>query len=236
MNAIVKSCLTDLSHLLFPHHCEGCGSDSLNEKEILCARCVDGLPATGFFEATNNPVEKIFYGRTRINNAAAAYYFTKDSLLQHLMIRLKYRNDKNAGLYLGKLMGYILQQAERFTTVDSLIPLPLNEKKEQSRGYNQAALICDGISSVWQKPVFPHAMVRSRFTETQTKQGRVSRWQNMEGVFSINPDPAAGLNLENRHILLVDDVITTGATLEACASAILEAGASVSIATVAFTI
>jgi ComF family protein len=175
----------------------------------------------------------LFYGRGDIRHAGAAYYFTKDSLLQHLLIQLKYKGNKEAGYFLGRMMGLALQRSELFSTVDVLVPLPLNPKKEQMRGYNQAALICDGIRDVWNRPVLPYAITRTRFTETQTQQNRVSRWQNMQGVFAVT-DPAA---LLNKHILLVDDVITTGATLEACSSSLLALdGVRVSVAAAAYTV
>lgn len=228
-----KKYFNSLLHLFYPHNCEGCGSDILYDNQFLCARCMHHLPETGFFLKPFNPVEKLFYGRSDIRNAAAAFYFTKDSLLQHLLIQLKYKSNKEAGYFLGRMMGRACMQSGRFMDIDALVPLPLNHKKEQIRGYNQAALICQGMNEVWQKPVYQNAVTRTRFTETQTKQNRVSRWQNMEGVFAIIHPP----DLENRHILLVDDVITTGATLEACGSSILGVNGTVlSIAAAAYTI
>ncbi len=166
-------------------------------------------------------------------HAGAAYYFTKNSLLQHLLVQLKYRSNKEAGYFLGRMMGHSLIASERFAGVDVLVPLPLNEKKQSMRGYNQAELICMGISEVWKKPVAKNAVSRTRFTETQTKQNRISRWQNMDGVFAVTDATA----LENRHVLLVDDVITTGATLEACGSVILDLpGTTLSIAAAGYTI
>ena len=228
-----KIYINNLLHLFYPHNCEGCGSDVLYDNQFLCARCMQRLPETHFFSKAANPIEKLFYGRSNICYAGAAYYFTKDSLLQHLLIQLKYRGNKEAGYFLGRMMGNAMMQSKRFDTVDALVALPLNPKKEFMRGYNQAALICYGISEVWHKPVLKNALTRIRFTETQTRQNRVSRWQNMEGGFEVT-EPAG---LKNKHILLVDDVITTGATLEACGSAILEIeGALLSIAAVAYTI
>jgi ComF family protein len=228
-----KKYLRNLLHLFYPHNCEGCGSDVLYDTQFLCTRCMHRLPETGFFFKPSNPVEKLFYGRSDIRQAGAAYYFTKDSLLQHLLIQLKYKGNKEAGYFLGRMMGYAFIKSERFTGIDMLVPLPLNHKKEQMRGYNQAALICEGIQEVWHKPVLKEAVTRTHFTETQTKQDRISRWQNMEGVFAIT-QPAA---LQNKHVLLIDDVITTGATLEACGSSILDVNGTVlSIAAAAYTV
>lgn len=228
----VKSYLKKVSHLLYPHNCEGCGTDVLNEDAVLCTKCLFELPETNFCNTQNNPVEKTFYGRLNIENAAAAYYFTRDSLLQHLMIELKYRNNKEVGFYLGKQLGYQLQQANRFKEVDVLIPLPLNPKKEIKRGYNQAAIICEGIALVWQKTILKDVVIRTQFTETQTQQDRIHRWQNMQNVFAVSDKKA----IAGKHILLVDDVVTTGATLEACGNAILKIeNTKLSIATVAWT-
>jgi ComF family protein len=233
MFSTIKSYLNDFSHLFFPHNCLGCGTDVLHNDELLCTKCSFDLPETNFTETPNNPIEKIFYGRTDINAATAAYYFTKDSVIQQLLIQLKYKSNKEAGIFLGKKLGEQLNVAERFKDVDILIPLPLNRKKENIRGYNQAAIICDGIAEVFNRPIIKNAVIRNQFTETQTHQDRVHRWQNMQEVFSVRHKKI----LENKHVLLVDDVITTGATLEACATAILKiSGTKISIATVAYTI
>ncbi len=175
----------------------------------------------------------MFYGRAAVTHAGAAFYFTKHALLQHILMQLKYKSNRDAGYFLGRLMGERLRMSGRFDEVSLVVPLPLNPKKEFTRGYNQATLLCEGISEVWKRPVVTDAITRVRYTETQTKQNRVSRWQNMEGVFEVTD----AIALQNRHILLVDDVITTGATLEACAAVILEtAGATLSIASAAYTV
>lgn len=233
MKQLLRHSLADFLHLFYPHHCEGCGTDVLYDQQFLCARCLSRLPVTGFFGVRNNPVEKIFYGRVGLQAAGAAYYFTKQSLLQHILVQLKYKGNREAGFFLGRKMGYILQTCEAFADVDALLPLPLHAKKEFTRGYNQAAVICEGIASVWRKPVWNTAIERASFTETQTRQNRISRWQNMEQVFAVTDMKL----LEGKHLLLIDDVVTTGATLEACGQAILSApGTRLSIATVAYTL
>jgi ComF family protein len=229
----LKPYVNAFSHLLYPHNCEGCGTDILNDDVYLCAKCYYDLPKTGFIDAADNPVEKSFYGRLTLKQAAAGYYFTKDSLLQHLIGQVKYHLHRDLGIYLGKIIGYQLKKSARFTDVELLVPLPLNAKKEAKRGYNQATLICEGIAQVWQKPIVSDAVVRTVFTQSQTNKTRVARWQNMEGVFAI----ANANQLQGKHILLVDDITTTGATLEACGSEILQvANTKLSILTVAFTI
>jgi ComF family protein len=146
---------------------------------------------------------------------------------------LKYRGSKEIGFYLGKLLGNFLINSSRFSNVDVLVPLPLNQRREKKRGYNQATALCNGIASVWNKPVIDKNVIRKVYTETQTHKGRISRWENMDGIFAVK-NPA---KLENKHILLIDDVVTTGATLEACGSEILKInGTTLSIATLAYTI
>ncbi|MEP7319653.1 MAG: phosphoribosyltransferase family protein [Panacibacter sp.] len=233
MIKIITSYLNDFTHLFFPHNCESCGTDILENETMLCAACLLKLPETGFINTTDNPVEKIFYGRIKVEAAGSAFYFNKDSLLQHLIVELKYRGNKNLGFYLGKLLGYKLAQSARFNTVDAIIPLPLNKRKEKKRGYNQAASIADGIAEVWQKTVLKNSVERMVFTETQTHKDRISRWQTMNDVFTATDIKS----IENKHILLIDDIVTTGATLEACGAKILEAsGTRLSIVTVAYTI
>ncbi len=227
------SYFNDFAHLFFPHNCLGCGTDTLENNAPLCAACFVQLPETGFFQQKDNPVKNIFYGRVNIQNAASAFYFAKDSLLQHLIVELKYHGNKDAGYYLGKLLGCRLQESEGFQEVEIIVPVPLNTKKEKMRGYNQAAAIADGIAEVWHRPVIKNALGRKIFTETQTQKDRISRWQNMQDVFTVMDENL----LKNKHILLVDDVVTTGATLEACGEAALGAeNTKLSIATVAYTV
>jgi len=195
-------------------------------------QCMQQLPATVFFEHEDNPTEKIFYGRMPVQSAAAAYFFTKESLIQKLVFELKYKNNKAAGIYLGVLTGHLLRSSPRFQHIDVLIPVPLHPSKKRKRGYNQAELICRGMASVIQKPILTNAVIRTQFTGTQTRQDRIHRWQNMENVFRVTDETA----ITGKHILLVDDVITTGATLEACGRAILQVNNSqLSIAAAAYT-
>ena len=132
-------------HLLFPHVCTGCGSDILNEQTMLCMRCIDAMPETNFEIHPNNPVEKIFWGRLPLASATAQFYFTKESLMQHLMHQFKYKGNKDLGLQLGRMMGEQIQKSGRFAA-DALIPLPLFPAKEKRRGYNQAMVLCEGIA------------------------------------------------------------------------------------------
>jgi ComF family protein len=215
-------------HYLFPHVCEGCGTDVLATEHFLCLKCLADLPKTEFQFYPNNPVEKIFWGRLPIASATAYCYFTKGSTMQHLMHQLKYKGNKEIGVYLGRLMGHALADANRFRYVDALVPLPLFSAKEKKRGYNQAAALCEGMAEAMNKPVWKDVVVRTVHTESQTKKNRTERWQNMEGRFElVKPE-----KIEGAHVLLVDDVVTTGATLESCGLALLQAqGTRLSLAT-----
>jgi ComF family protein len=204
-------------HLLFPHLCAGCGTDTITIEHYLCAQCVSALPQTAFEKHAHNPLEKIFWGRLPLVAATARYYFTKHSQLQELMHQFKYRERKELGFYLGRLLGSAIASTDRFNDVDVLVPLPLFVDKERQRGYNQSMVLCEGIADVWLRPILDNAVARIYATESQTKKNRVERWQNMQDRFQLL-DPAA---VANKHILLIDDVITTGATLEACGRVLL---------------
>jgi ComF family protein len=214
-------------HLLFPHICSGCGSDLLGKESLLCIRCLEAMPETNFELHAGNPVEKKFWGRLPLQTATAQYYFTRESLMQHLMHQFKYKRNKELGAQLGKMMGESLKRSGRFST-DVIIPLPLFAAKEKRRGFNQATILCEGIAESLGVPVLKDVVIRSHHTDTQTKKGRIERWQNMEGKFILNNTEA----IKNKNVLLVDDVVTTGATLEACGAALLQAeNVKLSIAT-----
>lgn len=222
----------NILHLLYPDICIGCGSDLKSGNNVMCADCIDQLPVTEFYRHESNPVEKIFRGRLPLVTASAHTYFTKDSVVQNLLHSLKYGNNKEAGRYMGRMLGKKLKTCAWNNDLSALIPLPLHFAKQKKRGYNQAALICDGISSEMDIPVLADIMVRRKNTATQTHKTRIERWNNMESKFEL-VKPAC---IMNKHILLVDDVITTGATLEACGSALLKTeGVRLSIAAFAYT-
>lgn len=221
-----------LLQLAFPQVCAGCGSDLLQVNQLLCLHCLEVLPATTFHLHNNNPVEKLFWGRMPVTYGTSQYYFTKESLVQRLMHQFKYKGNKDLGLFMGRMMGHQLKESNRFLEVDALVPLPLFPKKERKRGYNQATILCEGIAEVLQKPIIERAVIRTMHTESQTKKNRVQRWENMKDHFRLVNETA----LKDRHVLLVDDVITTGATLEACGQEILKAeGVRLSIATLCFS-
>jgi ComF family protein len=191
------------------------------------------MPVTSFEYFEANPIEKIFWGRVQIYSAAAHLYFTGGSQVQHSLHLLKYRGRKEIGIYFGRQMGESLKSSSRFDDCEMIIPLPLFVSREKKRGYNQASLIANGISQKLNIPVINDAVSRIKKTETQTSKSRIQRWQNMESTFRIR-DP---FKIAGKHILLVDDVVTTGASLEACARVLLTCpDVKVSIACLAHTV
>jgi ComF family protein len=180
--------------------------------------CINDLPHTNFAIHKNNPVEKKFWGRIALASATSEFYFSKGSIVQNMIHEFKYHGNKKAGHYFGNLMGKNLLNSNRFKNIDVIIPLPLFEKKEKMRGFNQAEILCNGIAEIINKPVIKKNVIRKVFTETQTKKHRIERWENVEGIFYVN-EPQS---LEGKNILLVDDVITTGATIDACGTEILK--------------
>lgn len=228
---LLRSILTDTLHLFYPHNCRGCGTDILQQPNLLCLKCINQLPYTSEANHAANHTENIFVGRLPVQAACCEFFFSKDSLIQRLIHQLKYKGDTEIGFYMGELMGKDLLAGGRFSNLDLLMPLPLHPNKERKRGYNQAAIICNGISSVMNVPVSTGNLVRRRFTETQTRKHRVDRWENVDGSFMINNESV----LRGKHILLVDDVITTGATLESCGQCIINIpAAKLSIAALAY--
>lgn len=228
----VKHIFNDILHLFYPHVCFGCGSDLLEERNLLCLKCILELPHTGFALHADNPVERYFWGRLPLIAAHSEFYFTKESIIQNLVHQFKYKGMTSIGFYLGNLTANSLMKSGRFKHIDALVPLPLFADKERRRGYNQAEIICRGMAISLKLPVITGNVTRNRFTETQTRKHRIQRWENVEGSFFVN-NPNA---LRGKHILLVDDVVTTGATLEACGQAILQVeGVKLSIATLALS-
>jgi ComF family protein len=222
-----------LLHLFFPFTCCGCGTDLLTENILFCIYCQAGMPLTRFEFFSANPIEKIFWGRTEIRAAAAHLYFTTGSAVQRSLHLLKYKGRKDIGIYFGQRMAVTLIQSRRFNDCEIIVPLPLFASREKKRGYNQSSMIAEGMSHQLKMPVVHDAVFRVKKTETQTHKSRIQRWKNMESTFEIrDPKKIAG-----KHILLVDDVVTTGASLEACAHALLTIpGVSISIACLAHTV
>jgi len=233
MIARLKNIFSTTLHLFYPHLCTGCGSDLLKEQNLLCIKCMHNLPHTNFAVFANNQIEKDFWGRIPLTAAYSQFYFSKEFLIQHLIHQLKYKGDTKIGFYLGEMMGKTLLNSNRFSTIDALIPLPLFADKEHKRGYNQATVICNGISAVMNIPVLNNAVIRQQATQTQTRKHRTERWENVKDSFKV----AKANEISGKHLLLVDDVVTTGATLEACGHVILQvANVKLSMATLAYAV
>jgi ComF family protein len=220
----------DLYALFFPRTCICCGKNLFDHEELVCLMCIYSLPKTNFHLSPDNPVSRLFWGRAWIENAASCYYFAKGGRVQQMIHHLKYKDNKEIGVFLGKTYGEELKKAAAFPGVESIIPVPLHPKRQRKRGYNQSEVFADGLSESLDIPVEPGILIRSVASQTQTRKSKFSRWQNVESIFVIKtPD-----KLENRHVLLVDDVITTGATLEACIHTLQTIpGVKVSVASIA---
>lgn len=223
--------LHDLAGLLLPRRCAGCDDVLRATEEAICAVCLEDLPRTRFTDAADNPVARIFWGRVELTGATALLHFDKRGLAQRLLHRLKYKGDRNVGRELGRLLGQELAAWERMPAVDVVLPVPLHPRKERERGFNQSALIAEGLREALGLADHGALLERVLHTASQTRKGRAERWVNVKEAFRVQ-DPS---RLRDRHVLLVDDVVTTGATLESCARALLQVpGTRVSVATVAF--
>ncbi|MDA3820514.1 MAG: phosphoribosyltransferase family protein [Candidatus Delongbacteria bacterium] len=207
----------DFWYLFYPKICDACGKSLMHQEAILCTECLVKLPRTSFHDDTDNELAQVFWGRVNIEQATALMHFVKGSLYRKLIHKLKYQNRPDIGEFLGRELGGELKQAKLFQNLDCIIPVPLHPDKQKIRGYNQAEMIAKGMSSVMDVPVSSNNLVRKVFTKTQTKKGRYDRWENVSRVFEVHkPDEFA-----NKYVLLVDDVITTGATIEACVQNLL---------------
>lgn len=220
----------DLVHLLFPKVCLGCGHLLKTSEEALCTNCRLQLPEM-HLNPNLNQLHKRFAGKVSIRYVSAYLQFAKGGIVQRLIHQIKYRGQKEAGTIVGRWFGNQLAQDEGIMAdVEVLIPVPLHRSRLKQRGYNQAAYIANGMAQSLQKEMDEKALVRKAFNSSQTQKNRVERWENVNTVFEVSTNA----NIRNKHVLLVDDVLTTGATLEACAVALLAAGCSrVSIAALA---
>lgn len=223
--------LDDLLELLYPSLCITC-SERLNSQETyLCMKCWMDLPVSRFHIEPDNKVAQLFWGRVKIEHATSYFQYRKGSRYQNLIHFIKYKGLKELGLETGKRFGDVLAESSTFSNISLLVPVPLHKKKQKRRGFNQSEWIAMGIASVLQKPIVPDNLFRQIFTPTQTRKNRFERWQNVDGIFGVkNPE-----EFEGKHILLIDDVVTTGSTLEACAWELLKIkDVKVSVATLAF--
>lgn len=221
--------LDEIFHLFFPKLCVACNRSLFKNEEFLCSLCIHDLPLTHYHLHKGNDLEKVFWGRIPIESAMAMVHFKKKGSIQHVLHEIKYKNNTSLALFLGKYYANILKQSG--LQFDGIMAIPLHKSKLKKRGYNQSELIGQGLASVLAIENWSSSIRRLKSTETQTKKSRTDRWENVKDVFEVT-NPAL---IENKHILLVDDVITTGATIEACAIPILATkGVKLSIASLAF--
>ncbi len=223
--------LKDFISLIFPKICVSCGKSLFKNEHSICTYCAYHLPKTNYHLDNENPVAKIFWGRANIFSAAAFYNFNKGGQVQHLIHQLKYKGRPEVGVAVGKLYGYELMQSDYFNTVTTIIPVPLHPKKQKKRGYNQSDCFAEGLSKSMNVEADFKTLYRESDSETQTRKSRFNRWQNVETIFQLRDLTT----LQGKHVLLVDDVITTGATFEACAQTLLQVpDIKISIAAIAY--
>lgn len=217
-------------NLLFPRLCLVCGKAISKNEKYICVSCLYYLPLTNLQCKRDNIITQMFWGRLQIEYATALFYYNKSNNYSLLLYSLKYSGMKDLAFYLGQILGTTLESSSLFSDIDVIIPVPLHPKKKKIRGYNQSEWIVYGIVSVFKREVSIDNLYRRTFTNTQTKKSRLERWENVSGKFALRDYNA----IKNKHILIVDDVITTGATIEACAEVLLRVeGVKISLATLA---
>lgn len=225
----LRAYFDDFTELFFPRICMVCSLSLLRNEELVCLHCLHDLPRTNFHLEERNPVAELFYGRVFVERATAFYAFSKGSRYQKLIHALKYKGMRDVGVLMGRHFAIDLLDSPHFASVDLICPVPLHPKKEKKRGYNQSEYIAKGMAERMGKPLSVGNLVRLVDTASQTRRGRYERWENVEGIFAVRDTEG----FAGKHILLVDDVVTTGSTLEACAATLLGSvpGIRVSIAT-----
>ncbi len=226
----MKNILDSLLYLLYPELCLVCGNSLIEGETVICGHCENSLPRTRFHDDSDNLVSQLFWGRVNLKAATSFLFFRRKGIVQQLMHQFKYKGEREVGRYLGKIFAQELADSANYSDVDCIVPVPLHPDKQRKRGYNQSEDIARGMAEVFQIPCKSNLIQRAVYTSSQTKKSRFNRWENVSSVFVV-PEPES-VHYEN--ILIVDDVVTTGATLEACAQKLLEStNSQVSIATLA---
>jgi len=224
--------LKDIFNVFFPKVCLCCHEQLSSNEITVCLTCRHDLPLTNFSFEAENLVEKSFYGRIPIENATALFYFLKKGKVQQLIHELKYNKQQQVGNFIGNWLGDEIVESNRFKDLDYIIPVPLHRKKLKFRGYNQVTVFGESLAEKLNISYNSTILVKISSTKTQTKKLRLDRWKNVQELFFVQNN----FDLKNKHILLIDDIITTGATLEACCKAFntIE-GLKISIACMAYT-
>lgn len=216
-------------NLLFPKVCAGCKQQLLKQEDVLCIECVHSLPIASFHKTGNSVLKDKFYGRFLLQNATALAYFQKRGLTQQLLHNLKYRGRKEISSFFGKWLGAELSEIDCYKEIDLVIPVPLHKQKLKKRGFNQVEGFGNEIAKALDVPYRHDVLIKISKSGSQVFKTRILRFE-AEEVFSIQNLEA----INNKHVLLVDDIITTGATLEKCALQLLKGeNVSISIATIA---
>jgi len=209
---------TDLGALFFPKYCSSCNRNLMHFEKAVCMHCLTHLPRLQMHDERDNAVEKLFWGRIDVEAATAFLSMPRNGISHRLIHRLKYHGDQEVGERLGALFAHELLESERMKGIDVIVPVPLHPKKLHVRGYNQCDCIARGMAETLGADISLNNLTRTHFSASQTRRGRISRWSNVKDIFWVR-EPE---KFENKRILLVDDVITTGATIEACATALLK--------------
>ncbi|KAA5537000.1 ComF family protein [Taibaiella lutea] len=228
--SILKNTAESLLHLFYPQLCASCNRPLHRDENSLCLHCILKLPRTGFHNHQENKAANIFIGRAPIEHATSFVYFTKDGIVQDLLHTFKYEGKKDIGRLLGMLFASELKSTDWINKIDYIIAIPLHKRKERQRGFNQAEIFAESIAKELNISLLKNSVIRTKFTHSQTTKNRLERIENVSGIFSVLKKQ----DLKNKHILLIDDVLTTGATLESCALELLKTkSVKVSIATIA---
>lgn len=225
--------MSDILSLIYPHRCAGCGNPVTETEGPICVACRARLPLLFPEPYSDHPeLLKKFEGLLPIRHAMAFLTFSKGGLTQHLLHGLKYGRQPQIGEVLGQTLGSAVMRAGFVPCFDLILPIPLHQKKLKSRGYNQSMMLAKGLASAFGGQANDEILVRTKATETQTRKGKLLRLLNVDEVFALHPEKQN--DVKNKHVLLVDDVITTGSTMEACGRVLMEGKpASLSIATLA---
>lgn len=222
---------TGLLDLLYPPLCIACDRRTFDAQNLFCMDCQAQLHPTGMQHLQENEFTRKFAGRIPIAHGAALFYYLKGSRLQLAIERLKYKNEPEIGIALGNYFGQLLKPIPHYQQLDFIVPVPLHPSKKVQRGYNQAAMIARGLAESLSLNVHENILQRIRQTNSQVNKGRMERLDNMQSAFAIKSTK----NLQSAHVLLVDDILTTGATLEACAMQLLSAfDCKISMATIGY--